>query len=248
MSRWIVNIIKSHILIGGLTIMSAAFSGVVLTGTRVIFPDGQNEKTIYLQNKDQYPNLVQIWLDEGDEDSALEKSKAPFVVSPQIFRINPNTGQTVRLIFTGEENVSKDFESLFYLNFSEFPALKKQDSDSSRLMIVFKNRVKVFYRPKNLKGSTADAYKKVQFALENDGTKKQLNIQNSSEYYVNIKELSLVAGNSEIVVKKNDLIAPKAKVNWVINNNTHSLKDSKIKLTLVNDYGALVVHEIPLNK
>lgn len=99
-----------------------------------------------------------------------------------------------------------------------------------------------------MKGSTADAYKKVQFALENDGTKKQLNIQNSSEYYVNIKELSFIAGNSEIVVKKNDLIAPKAKVNWVINNNTHSLKDSKIKLTLVNDYGALVVHEIPLNK
>ena len=86
------------------------------------------------------------------------------------------------------------------------------------------------------------------YAESLDERSYELNIQNSSEYYVNIKELSLVAGNSEIVVKKNDLIAPKAKVSWVINNNTHSLNDSKIKLTLVNDYGALVVHEIPLNK
>lgn len=248
MSRWIVNIIKSFILIFGLTVVTSTFSGVVLTGTRVIFADGQNEKTIYLQNKDHYPNLVQIWLDDGDENSTLENSQAPFIISPQIFRINSNTGQTVRLLFTGEQKISQNTESLFYMNFSEFPAVKKQDADASRLMIVFKNRVKVFYRPKNLKGSVTDVYKELQFSLKNNEKSKQLVIQNPAAYYANIKELSLISEDGEFVVNKNELIAPHAQVAWEINNNINMLKDFKIKLTLVNDYGALVVHEITLNK
>ncbi|MBJ8454213.1 molecular chaperone, partial [Acinetobacter bereziniae] len=73
-------------------------------------------------------------------------------------------------------------------------------------------------------------------------------IQNPAAYYANIKELSLISEDGEFVVNKNELIAPHAQVAWEINNNINMLKDFKIKLTLVNDYGALVVHEITLNK
>lgn len=247
MNKWTTNIIKSCALIMNLAVMNSAVSGVVLTGTRVIFADGQKDKTIYFQNKDHYPNLVQIWLDEGNEDSTLENNQSPFAVSPPIFRINPNTGQSVRLLFTGEGKVPADKESLFYMNFSELPAIKKQDSDENRLMVIFKNRVKVFYRPKNLKGSPIDIYKELKFKLEDNIKPHQLIIENPTAYYANVKELNLISEEKNIAIKQNELIAPKQTVNWTVNTDNKIIKNPKIKITLVNDYGVLVDHVISLN-
>lgn len=247
MNIFTTKMVQCCALIMNLVVMNSAFSGVVLTGTRVIFTDGQKDKTVHFQNKDSYPNIVQVWLDEGDENSTFEVNQSPFVVSPQIFRVNPNAGQSVRLLFTGEDNFPKEKESLFYMNFLEFPAIKKQDSDENRLMVVFKNRVKVFYRPKNLKGSTTDLYKQLKFQLTNHVKNTQLTIENPTPYYVNIKELKLVLDDKDIVVKQNQLIPPQQTVNWALNLNNKKTQDIHIKLSLINDYGVLVDHVIPLD-
>ncbi|AOA59720.1 fimbrial biogenesis chaperone [Acinetobacter larvae] len=241
----------------GAAIMVAAnstplWAGVVLTGTRIIFADGQKEKTIYLQNKDSYPNLVQIWLDEGDENLNIENSSAPFVVGPQIFRIQPDAVQTVRLRFLGQDQVPQDRESLFYMNFSETPALKKSASDANRLVVVFKNRIKVFYRPKQIVGQASELSTHLQFKLHRQDTQTVLQIHNNSAYFANVKSLSLVASQhlmgkgvaKALVVKENEIIAPKSTVQWPVAGNL--VDKQHIRLSLVNDYGVLIEHELPL--
>ncbi len=98
-------------------------ASVVMTGTRIIYPEGSREKVLQLSNKDDHPNLVQLWMDDGNNQSSPSKSDVPFALTPQIFRMEANSGQVVRLTYIAR-NLPKNRESVFYLNFLQIPALK----------------------------------------------------------------------------------------------------------------------------
>lgn len=48
-------------------------ASVVMTGTRIIYPEGSREKVLQLSNKDDHPNLVQLWMDDGNNQSSPRK-------------------------------------------------------------------------------------------------------------------------------------------------------------------------------
>ena len=53
--------------LGWLTLQAlTAHAGVIIYGTRVIFPAEQQEVVVRLENKGDRPALVQTWLDTGD--------------------------------------------------------------------------------------------------------------------------------------------------------------------------------------
>ncbi|MCD9430859.1 fimbria/pilus periplasmic chaperone, partial [Yersinia pestis] len=58
-------------------------ASVVMTGTRIIYPEGSREKVLQLSNKDDHPNLVQLWMDDGNNQSSPSKSDVPFALTPQ---------------------------------------------------------------------------------------------------------------------------------------------------------------------
>ena len=82
--------------------MSISYANVVMTGTRVIFAAENKDQSLQFSNKATTPYLVQLWLDQGNDQSTPETADAPFMVNPQLFRINPDQGQTVRLFYTGD--------------------------------------------------------------------------------------------------------------------------------------------------
>ncbi|WP_227602616.1 molecular chaperone [Acinetobacter sp. ACIN00229] len=176
-----------------------SFASVVRVGTRVILEDSQTEKTIYFQNKDNKPALVQIWL---DENCTLDATKAPFVITPQIFRMEANTSQIVRLRYTGEL-VSNSQESLYYLNFIQYPSNKQSEiENNNHLMVVFKNRIKVFFRPKELSDfmSSSIVIDKLGFLI--DPADKKLTINNPTPYFSNIQEIGLQINGKYFILKK----------------------------------------------
>jgi len=91
----------------------SSLASVVMTGTRVIYPGGAKERSIQFSNQDDAPSVVQVWIDSGNPDSTPETADAPFVVTPPVFRIEPKSGQTARLIFTGKD-LPQDRESVFF--------------------------------------------------------------------------------------------------------------------------------------
>ena len=68
---------------------SAAQASVTIGGTRVVYPLDQREVTVKLTNDSNNPSLVQVWLDSGDANAKPDESRAPFVITPPIFRMNP---------------------------------------------------------------------------------------------------------------------------------------------------------------
>lgn len=221
-----------------LILNSISYAAVVMTGTRVIFPASQNEKTIQLQNKDSSPGLVQVWLDQGDEKSTPDTSDAPFLANPQIFKIAPNKGQMVRLIFTGDKSVlPTDRESLFYLNFSETPAIKSVDTEKNKLIVVFKNRLKVFYRPNQLPYPSSDIAKYINYQFKGTAGQQKIIISNNSPYYANLSEVNLINHGNKILLKRNSFIAPLSSAQWDVPTQNIDKSSVKLSIGLINDYG-----------
>jgi fimbrial chaperone protein len=236
----------------GLTAISTALlcnsvthAAVVMTGTRVIFPANQLEKTIQLQNKDNNPNIVQVWVDRGNKASTPDTADAPFIANPQIFKIAPNSGQMVRLAFVGDKaDLPTDRESVFYLNFSEIPGVKDKGDEQNQLMIVFKNRLKVFYRPERLPYSPEEMSKHIEYKFSNSLGQPKVTISNNSIYHANISEAYVVQQDTKTKIQKNIMIEPKSSVEWDIPLKGFDMSKAKISLGLINDYGVTVTKEL----
>ncbi|SQI40047.1 Chaperone protein focC precursor [Leminorella richardii] len=61
-----------------------AMAGIVITGTRVIYPAGEREVTVKIDNRGDKPVLAQSWVDDGDANATPETAKAPFTITPPL--------------------------------------------------------------------------------------------------------------------------------------------------------------------
>ena len=96
-----------------MTLAAPAAAGVMAASTRVVYPAGEREKSLMLVNTNNYPVIVQSWVDDGTGNP--DTANAPFVVIPSVFRLAPKAVQGIRLLFS-QTPLPKDRESVFWLN------------------------------------------------------------------------------------------------------------------------------------
>lgn len=215
-----------------------ADASVVMTGTRIIFPESAKEKTIQLKNMDSTPYIVQIQLEKSD---AAINALSQFLITPQIFRVEPNSGQSIRMINTGGGQLPNDRESIFYLSFTQLPAINKNDVNTNKLVIAITNKVKVFYRPKSISGSMdAEAVANaLKFQLISTG----LQISNPDSHYLPVRHATLVFNNKTVALATNSMLAPRTTTIWSSSTPISNIKGASLRLVLVNDYGVDVTVE-----
>ncbi len=136
----------SALLLVLLASIAQARASVVVTGTRVIYPGEAREKTVQLSNRDAFPNVVQAWVDIDAPDAPPDQADAPFLVNPAVFRMAPDSGQTLRIVYTGQ-GLPGDRESLFHLNVLQIPPRNSSHADRNQMLLMLRNRLKLFYRP-----------------------------------------------------------------------------------------------------
>src|SRR5471030_1046090 len=159
----------------------SAWSSVVISGTRVIYPAGQKEVTVKLDNVGNAPVLIQSWIDNGDADAKPEKISVPFILTPPINRVEPKKGQTLRLSYTGAP-LPNNKESVFWLNVLEIPAKAKTEGQDNYLQVAFRSRIKLFFRPQGLAGNPNDAVKSVTWKPDANGVVAN----NPTPYFVSL--------------------------------------------------------------
>lgn len=229
--RTILNLLVLLLPIG---IYSNAFANVVMTGTRIIFPGGSKEKTIQLRNNDDQPYIVNIQVDDGQGSD----NNSVFISTPQIFRMEPSSGQSVRLIYTGE-NLPQDRESIFWFSFSQLPYVKNNEKGQNQLILALTNRVKIFYRPKNIVGKASEIAQNLKFQVK----KNRIEVTNPGNYYAVIRNAELVNRGKKTPLAYSMMIAPQSKVVWLLHSSAYALNGARIHLVTVNDYGVDVDSE-----
>jgi len=215
-------------------------ASVVMTGTRVVYPGRLAGQTVQFHNPDAHPNVVQVWLDDGDRAAALDAATTPFLAVPQVFRMEADGGQVVRLLLTDAQALAQDRESVFYLNFSQLPVYKKT-ADSNRLLLMFTSRVKVFYRPPGLDANLPpDIAGQLQFSWRD----ASLHVHNPTAYHVVVSQAALATGAEPLVLAHETMIAPFADAVWRAPADVPSAAGLPLRLTLRNDHGADVTTEV----
>lgn len=215
---------------------ASAMASVVMLNTRVIYPAGAKSQTVQLTNNDNIPYVVQMWTDINNPASTPDNADGPFVVVPALFRVEPKTGQSVRLVFTGKD-LPQDRESVFYLNSVQIPPKNLAGEQQNQMTVVLRNRVKIFYRPKGIAGSPEKVAEQLRFSLKQQAGQWVLTAYNDSGYYASFIKAAALVGDKEVPFKV-DMVPPKSQASWKLEKGTLSPAGaSKVAFTLVNDYG-----------
>lgn len=216
-----------------------SFAGIVLGGTRVIYPADQNEVTVNMRNAGTLPVLAQSWIDNGNQSQTPDKIPSPFVITPPINRIDAGKGQTLRISLINKQSIPENKESVFYLNVLEIPSKDKNLSDTNHISIAFRTRIKIFYRPTSLTGSANEAPELLQWELVNGGVKAI----NPTPFYITLGKVTYTNVGKKYETDGN-MIAPGSTSDFHFSNVNDINDTSNISFSSINDYGAVVSHKL----
>ena len=208
-------------------------AGIVITGTRVIYPADKEFIPLQISNMGKKAALAQFWIDDENSFSEPTTTETPFFITPPISVIEPNQGQALRILFNHAKQLPTDRETMFWLNVLDIPT--KPENLNNYLQFAVRNRLKLFYRP------TLVTSQQQQQAFQNIQIIKSQNtliIHNPSPFYLNFSRSKLMLNNGESnELKQLTYLKPFSKQEFQINNL--GLAQS-IHFALINDYGALV--------
>lgn len=152
-----------------------ACADIVISGTRIIYPQSSKDVVVGLENRGNKPLLVQTWLDDGRDDVNPQELKLPFVITPPVSRIDPKKGQSLRITYMGK-SLPQDRETLYWFNVLEIPPKSKaaNGENLNQLQLAFRTRIKFIFRPDGLKGNPLDAAANVTWSQKKEGNTVQL--------------------------------------------------------------------------
>jgi chaperone protein EcpD len=222
-----------------------AHASVVITGTRVVFNAAQGETTVRLTNENSRPALVEAWIDDGDVNSTPDTAHTPFLITPPLFRMDPNKDQSLRILFVpGAKPLPTDRESVFWLNVLEIPPkpTAAEQAGKNYLQFAIRSRIKLFYRPDKLPGEALTAPTKLTFkATAGQGT--ALEVHNPTPYYITITSLSLGA-NAKPIEGTDGMVAPFGDLRLPLKGIVQApAPGTPVVFTTINDFGAADTHE-----
>ena len=211
------------------TFISSAHAGIVITGTRVVYPSDKEFISVPLNNVGDKVVLVQSWVDDKNITADPTTTKAPFIVTPPMATIDANKGQALRVIFNKKQQLATDRETLFWLNVLDIPT--KPETQANYLQFAIRNRIKLFYRPTTIKMEQQQSFKKVEVRRNNN----QLEINNPTPYYLNFSKFSLIA-NKQVLndIKDMTYIEPFSKQKI---HHENVAKAKSVRFAFINDFG-----------
>lgn len=205
---------------------------VKLGATRIVYNPDSSGATLAVINPQNYPILVQSQVYGEDK-----QSKAPFMVTPPLFRLDGNQQSRVRVVRTGG-SFPADRENLSWLCVTGVPPKPEdvwgQDKDGKteapkeatlEVQLRINSCIKLLVRPASLKGDVSDMGGQVTWKRVG----KHLKATNPTPFYMNLKEV--MVGNSK--VEGLDYIPPRGERSFVLPDSA----TGQVQWKVITDYG-----------
>lgn len=223
---------------------NVAQAGILPASSRVIYTEQSKEQSLLLANTNDYPVVVQTWVDDGSGN--LNLAKAPFVVLPAIFKMNPKGIQAIRIVQNGDA-MPADRESVYWLNLYEIAGKTPEQSqpvteNQARLDLAMNTQLKIFYRPVNLaKMNIEQITAQLRFSLQQYAEQWFLLCHNPTPYQLSFTGLKVIHGQQSIAIEKQmDMMTP-AQANrvYVLEHALQSAQFNSVEFTLLDDQGTM---------
>ncbi|NDL00404.1 fimbria/pilus periplasmic chaperone [Photorhabdus bodei] len=228
MKRLMTAMIVAGLL--GCPVTSAQAEGVGINTTRIIYPADSRATTASVSNTSK--EAVYLIQATVSSTSAGDKT-APFLVTPPLFRMEPNSQNQVRIIKTGP-TLPADRESLFWFTAKAIPLSSESDNRSQRnvsggIQFAIANTIKLMYRPSGLSVSPEQGFGSLRFKPAAAG----ITVTNPSPYYITLTSLN-VGGQEVMMQQKANMVSPFSDLSLLLKGGRYP---AKVSWTVINDFG-----------
>lgn len=221
--------------LGATLFAGQAYASISLSATRVILPEKQQEASIIVRN-DNAPILIQSWLETNSEHDIAE---LPFAITPPLSKVAPNGQQVMRVLYAGgDTGLPRDRETVLWLNVQEIPQATGGDN---QLQIAIRQRIKLFFRPSGLPGTSADAPAGMLWSVVNNNGTSMIQVHNPSAYHVSMSAIDNTKGET---LQQSGMIGPGQTRLLSLGRST---PQDTLRFRAINDYGAADHYEVRLN-
>jgi len=216
--------------------LTSAQADVIIDTTRVIYNESKRDATFKVSNvSKEAPAFVQMWLDDGNPSATPEEAVSPFNLTPPIARLKPESSQVVRMVFTGEP-LPADRESVFYFNMLELP---QKSAEENKLSFAIRTRIKVFFRPKAVKGDPMESLDKVSWKIVQKDQKWVAEGTNTSPFHFSFFNVNLGDNNGKYdLTIDGGMLQPKGSTSITL-GDVGKIKPSykSLRVEYINDFG-----------
>lgn len=208
---------------------------VKLGATRVIYDPSSSGTTLTVTNPQDYPILVQ-----SQALAENMKDKAPFVVTPPLFRLDGQQQSRLRIVRTGG-NFPDDRESIQWLCVKGVPpkaddVWSKDENGkavanntvSLNVRISINSCIKLFVRPGSVKGHPSDVAGSLGWQRVGD----KIKATNSTPFYINLTSVSV---NGAKLKEALHYVPPFSSYEFALPKGISGA--GKVQWTIINDYG-----------
>lgn len=216
------------------SIVLPAHAGIVIYGTRIVYPAEKNEVMVQLMNQENRSSLVQSWIDDGDTSLPPEKIQVPFLLTPPVAKVAANSGQQLK-IKKLPNMLPNNKESLFYLNVLDIPPNNPDSAGKNVLKFAMQNRIKLFYRPKGISPVNKHTFQKL--SMKRSGG--IYSIKNDAANWITVTE---VKANNVKINKESIMLAPLSSADVALKN----ANANQYKMTIIDDHGNYISDNVSL--
>lgn len=211
--------------------LPSAQAALTISATRIIQQSDRQSSSVIVANPSKHPYAAQIWVNTEADDTT---TSVPLIASPALTRLDPDSEQTVQ-INRLPNDLPQDRETLFYFNVQEIP--QAQDEARNTLTIALRTRIKLFYRPSQLKGRPDEQFKELTWSLQQIDGKPHLVVDNPTPYHYTFGTLELTQGGQTERIEARAMALPKDRQVYRL-KQLNASGPAQVTFTTITDYGA----------
>lgn len=214
------------------TTVSTAQAALTISTTRIIHASDSRSSSVIVANPSDRIFAAQAWVNTEQDDTV---TAVPLIATPALFRLDPGKQQMVQ-INRLPNDLPQDRESLFFFNVQEIPQVK--ETGTNNLNIALRTRIKLFYRPSQLKSRPEEHLKELEWSVKMLNNAPHLVVDNPSPYHFTFNRLRIHAGGHEESLQASAMVAPFAQRSYPLSGRRFA-PNGKVSFSIVNDYGAV---------
>lgn len=211
--------------------LPAAEAALTINATRVIHASDARSSSVVVANPTNRPFAVQTWVNTQADDTL---TAVPLVPTPVLFRLDPGKDQLVQ-INRLPNDLPQDRESLFFFNVQEIP--QQETSGRNQLNVAMRTRIKLFYRPTQLKGLPQDNVKQLNWFLQQRDDALYLVVDNPTPFHFTFDQLEVSGAGQSEKPSAMAMALPFAQQSYRL-TKIRRLQGLQVTFNTLNDYGA----------
>lgn len=212
------------------TTVSPAQAALTIDSTRIVHGTDSRNSSVIVANPSNSTFAAQAWVNTEEDDTV---TPVPLIASPALFRLDPGKQQMVQ-INRLPNDLPEDRESLFYFNVQEIP--QQLETNANLLNIALRTRIKLFYRPSQVKGVPEQHLDSLQWSLASKNGKTYLQVHNPTPYHFTFSRLEVYKTGTGEKIDTALMALPMQKQSFEL-KTTRAADGLKVRFTTINDYG-----------